>query len=155
MARVSKDGCINFLSYFEAQRMNPLFDTVVIELCGYTGSYTPKILEVSLLPGHLCFIKMKFVIGHIRLKVTAYSISYNCKCRPPYNFLVITDDAIIQNTWWRHHMETFSVLLAICVGNSWVNGEFPAQRPVTRSYDAFFALRPNKRLSKQCWGWWF
>ena len=34
-------------------------------------------------------------------------------------------------------------------------GEFPAQRPVTRSFDVFFDLRPNKRLSKQSWGWWF
>ena len=30
-------------------------------------------------------------------------------------------------------METFSALLAICAGNSPVPGEFPAQRPVTRS----------------------
>ena len=29
------------------------------------------------------------------------------------------------------------------------------QRPVTRSFDVFFELRPNKRLSKQPWGWWF
>ena len=28
-------------------------------------------------------------------------------------------------------------------------GEFPAQRPVTRSFDVFFDLRLNKRLSKQ------
>ena len=34
-------------------------------------------------------------------------------------------------------------------------GKFPAQRPVTRSFDVFFDLRPNKRLSKQPWGWWF
>ena len=32
-------------------------------------------------------------------------------------------------------METFSALLALCVGNSQVTGEFPAQRPVTRSFD--------------------
>ena len=32
-------------------------------------------------------------------------------------------------------METFSALLAICAGNSPVSGEFPAQRPVTRSFD--------------------
>ena len=32
---------------------------------------------------------------------------------------------------------------------------FPAQRPVTRSFDVFFDLRLNKRLSKQSWGWWF
>ena len=34
-------------------------------------------------------------------------------------------------------------------------GEFPAQRPVTRNFDVFFDLRPNKRLSTQPWGWWF
>ena len=27
-------------------------------------------------------------------------------------------------------------------------GEFPAQRPVTRSFDVFFDLHPNKKLSK-------
>ena len=34
-------------------------------------------------------------------------------------------------------------------------GEVPTQRPVTRSFDVFFDLHPNKRLSKQWWGWWF
>ena len=32
---------------------------------------------------------------------------------------------------------------------------FPTQRSVTRSFDIFFDLRLNKRLSKQSWGWWF
>ena len=59
------------------------------------------------------------------------------------------------NAWWRHQMEIFSALLAICAENSPVTGEFPAQRPVTRSFDVFFDLRLNKRLSKQWWGWWF
>ena len=57
--------------------------------------------------------------------------------------------------WWRHQMETFSALLALCAGNSPVTGEFPSQRPVTRSFDVFFDLHLNKRLSKQWWGWWF
>ena len=56
---------------------------------------------------------------------------------------------------WHHQMETFSALLVLCAGNSPVSGEFPAQRPMTRSFDVFFDLRLNKRLSKQCWGWWF
>ena len=38
-------------------------------------------------------------------------------------------------------METFSTSLAICAGNSLVTGEFPTQRPVTRSFDVFFDLR--------------
>ena len=46
-------------------------------------------------------------------------------------------------------METFSALLAICAGNSPVIGEFPAQRPVTRTFDVSFDLHLNKRLSKQ------
>ena len=58
-------------------------------------------------------------------------------------------------SWWRHQMEPFSALLAICAGNSPVPGEFPTQRPVTRSFDIYFDLHPNKRLSKQSWGWWF
>ena len=57
--------------------------------------------------------------------------------------------------WWRHQMETFSALLAICAGNSPVPGEFLAQRSVTRRFDVFCDLRQNKRLSKQSWGWWF
>ena len=59
------------------------------------------------------------------------------------------------HSWWRHQMETFSALLAICAGNSPVPDEFPTQRPVTRSFDDYFDLRPSKRLSKQPWGWWF
>ena len=52
-------------------------------------------------------------------------------------------------------METFSALLAIGAGNSPVPGEFPIQRPVTRSFNVFLDQRLNKRLSKQWWGWWF
>ena len=58
-------------------------------------------------------------------------------------------------SWWRHQMDTFSALLAICAGNSPVTGEFPTQRPESRSFDVFFDLCLNKRLSKQSWGWWF
>ena len=57
--------------------------------------------------------------------------------------------------WRRHQIETFSTLLALCVGNSPVTGEFPAQKPVTRSFDASFDQRLNQRLSKQSPDWWF
>ena len=49
-------------------------------------------------------------------------------------------------------METFFALLAICAGNSPGPGEFPAQKPVTQSFDVFFDLRLNKRLNKQSGG---
>ena len=51
-------------------------------------------------------------------------------------------------TWWRHQMETFSALLALCAGNSSVTGEFPSQGPVTRSFAVIFDLCLTKRLSK-------
>ena len=41
-------------------------------------------------------------------------------------------------TWWLNQIETCSALLAICAGNSPVTGEFPAQSPVTRSFDVSF-----------------
>ena len=50
--------------------------------------------------------------------------------------------------WWRHQMEPFSALLALCAGNSPVTGEFTFQRPVTRSF-VFFDLHLGKRLNKQ------
>ena len=56
-------------------------------------------------------------------------------------------------TWWRHQM-TFSALLAFCEANSPVTGDFPSQRPVTRSFDVFFDLRLNKRLGKPPSRWW-
>ena len=56
--------------------------------------------------------------------------------------------------WWHHQMKIFSTLLAIYVGNS---GEFPTQRPVTRSFDVFFDLRLNKQDISwnfvQIWEW--
>ena len=72
-----------------------------------------------------------------------------------YHRTVTNDNTVYRRTWWRHQMETFSALLAICAENSPVPGEFPAQRPMTRSFEVFFDLRLNKRLSKHSWGWWF
>ena len=60
------------------------------------------------------------------------------------SYIVVHDDVIK----WNHYP-----LLTLCAGNSSVTGEFPAQRPVTRSFNVFFDLRLNKRLSKQSSGW--
>ena len=46
---------------------------------------------------------------------------------------------------WKH----FALYWPFCAGNSPVTGELTSQRPVTRSFDVFFDLRLNKRLSKQ------
>ena len=55
----------------------------------------------------------------------------------PFDYVIIIGESL-RESWWRHQMETFSALLAICAGNSPVPGEFPAQRPVTWSFDFSF-----------------
>ena len=73
----------------------------------------------------------------------------NRKCQIAANYFISgARSSIGCIPWWRHQMEAFSALLALCVGNSPVTGEFPAQRPVTRSFDVFFDLRLSKHLSK-------
>ena len=43
------------------------------------------------------------------------------------------EHAWLDIAWWCRQMKTFSALLAFCAGNQPVPGEFPAQRPVTRT----------------------
>ena len=92
--------------------------------------------------GNICVL----MFGKI-LIVCYYCSGIGCNCH------LSSNDSLL--SWWRNQMETFSALLALCEGNSPVTGEFPSQRPVTRSLDVFFDLRLNKGLSKQSWGWWF
>ena len=48
----------------------------------------------------------------------------------------------------------FRVTVPLC-GKFTDHRWFPSQRPVTRSFDVFFDVRLNKRLSKQSKRWWF
>ena len=97
----------------------------------------------------------------IKKRTKIYLKMLSAKCRSlSSGLIVITTNKIsiwvvllcINYTWWRQ-MKTLSALLTLCAGNSPITGEFPAQRPVTRSFDIFFDMRLNKRLSKQGWGW--
>ena len=51
---------------------------------------------------------------------------------------------------WKHFPRYWSLLWEFTV-HRWI----PSQMPVTRSFDIFFDLHLNKRLSKQSLGWWF
>ena len=61
-------------------------------------------------------------------------------------YRVLSHDDVIK---WKHFPRYWPFVRGIH------RGEFPTQRPVARSFDVFFDLRLNKRLSKQPWGWWF
>ena len=45
---------------------------------------------------------------------------------------------VMEITWWRHQMDTFSALLILCEGNPPFTGGYPSQRPVKRSLIFFF-----------------
>ena len=51
------------------------------------------------------------------------------------------------HSWWHHQMKACSALLAFCAGNLPFTGEFPAHRPVTRSFDVFLRLCLNATLA--------
>ena len=117
----------------------------------------------------LCSRLWSFVIRNLRLrysKINGIEVGImsrimslqRCICDSPSHTKKVghrSQPLHIYIIWWRHQMKTFCALQALCAGNSPGTGEFPAQRPVTRSFDVFFDLRRNKRLSKQSWGWWF
>ena len=109
---------------------------------------------------------LSHTVTYSMLFVNWYPSGYRITCPCPwYMFLAqfcqttvlrhhLTFFTVLLNAWWRHKMETFSVLMAFCAGNS-VTGEFPSQSPVTRNFAVFFDLLFNTRISKQSRGCWF
>ena len=51
---------------------------------------------------------------------------------------------------WKHFLHNWPFVRGI----HW-SGWIPHTKARTRSFDVFYDLRLNKRLSKQPWGWWF
>ena len=84
--------------------------------------------------------------------MTWHRKGYTPIARPVVN--EIASRRLRRDTWWRHQMETFSALLALCAGNSPVPVNSP-HKGQWRGALMFFDLRPNKRFSKRPWGWWF
>ena len=88
-----------------------------------------------------------------------------CLCRSDYLlkravlywdlFLTAVEKQCYADLWRHHQMEIFSALLVLSKGNSLVTREFTSQRPVTRSFDAFFDLPLNTRLSIQSRRRWY
>ena len=101
------------------------------------------------------------MVHHVWLGLTHWPL------RDVTNFQTHIKDKYLEHFLWNclqvsattphecYQMETFSVLLALCAGNSPVTSEFPSQRPVMQSFDVFYDLPMNKRLSKQLRHWWF
>ena len=87
-------------------------------------------------------------VYHVRNRIKFVTLGRPVDIHSRVYFGVISFDASlfgkqtpkINISWWRHQMETFPRYWPFA-GNSPVTGEFPSQRPVTRSFDVFFDLR--------------
>ena len=120
------------------------FNGAAVKICECMNDFIPYfIMHVMTYP---CHIIKRALSGEEPQELVQWN-GFNCKMGPFCLGLSVL--------WWRHQMETVSALLAFCAGNSPVTGEFPAQGPVTRSFDVFFDLRLDRKLSKQWKRWWF
>ena len=72
-----------------------------------------------------------------------------CGIHQPVLNMYLNAEMLRYEPWWRHQMETFSALLAICAGNSPLNGEFPAQSQWRGALTFSLICALNKRLSKK------
>ena len=138
---VEVDASIIYLFYIEILSYIQIFDgpdgrfPSLGRFCG--TSYFRKIFEITGNNVAVVFRTPGYVFS------AGFGISYRCKSSARAEIMMTSSNGNI------------SALLTLCEGNSSVTGEFPSQRPVTRSFDVFFDLRLNKRLSKQSWGWWY
>ena len=114
---------------------------VLLDYWQHRGNRDINIKKVS--PGNKSRNSNPIKLNHFRAKLKIVNNTSN-------NIHMMTS-----GSKWKPRMETFSALLALFAGNSPVTGGFPPQRPVTRSFDVFFDLRLNKRLSKQSRRRWF
>ena len=126
----------------------------IIDFC-YTLTGVESLLFNSLAPGNTYMLKCTWSLL-VRVKTSAPN-HYKSKCRIIVKW---TLGSKLQSNYYRNSMMTssngniFRVTGPLC-GEFTGPGEFPAQRPVTRSFDVLFDPGLNKQLSKQLWGWWF
>ena len=89
-----------------------------------------------------------FIVEFWYNTVFVYNVPF---CSQPYGITASSTFSSNLHQSVSFHMMTSSNghIFPFFAGNSQVTNEFPLQGPVTRSFDVFFDLRPNKRLSKQ------
>ena len=102
-------------------------------ICDNCRRLSPHLYTVVSICGNACMF----------LVFASFVLRYPFTCHHVYNH----DDVIK----WKHFARYWPFVRAI--HRAPVNS--PHKWPVTRSFDVYFDLRPNKRLSKQSRGWWF
>ena len=95
--------------------------------------------------GNICFFILFFIFNS-RFYFSREKLILACPHLASNHFC--SELWLLNKTWWRHQMETFSPLLALCDGNPPVTDGFPPQRPVTRSFDVFFWSAPEQTFQQ-------
>ena len=82
-----------------------------------------NIINYSYIVRHL--IERQMCLNSIAMLIYSFFSLFKESCK----IIIISNNYACgcwyDETWWRHHMETFSALLAFCTWNSPVTGEFP------------------------------
>ena len=106
---------------------------------------------------------MYLLMGTIPIKLPWIFLGTPLKVNgvPRNNWGNLTDMGCSLSQQWKSMMTSsdgkiFRITGPLC-RDSPATDEFPARRPVTRSFDVFFDLHLNKPLSTQSWAWrwWF
>ena len=87
-----------------------------------------------------------FLFDDAIMHMSVQYVDHQCLCRPPCHTSHKYHDDVIK---WKHFSRNWPFVRGI--HRSPVNSPHKGQW----RGDVFFDLRPNKRLSKQWWGWWF
>ena len=146
MVSISNDDVINW-KQSTGHRWIPLTTASDAELWCFLWSAPEQAAEQT--------IETPVILDAIALIITSLWCTSFVLAGPGITSFAMNNSHGIHFQWWRHQMETFSALLALCEGNRPVTGRFPSRRPATRKLDVFCDLRLNKRLSKQLRLRWF
>ena len=165
-------GCISWILSFEKtnshelQKVDVIQSSLMITCCYYiylrtqNEWFSSQICE-HLFNWHKNRFRFKLELGSFR---RLYGIITPARIHTPFCFQIRPKSQSIACDWPRDmgcmlRMMTslngnISALLALCAGISPVTGEFPSQRPVTRSFNIFSDMHRNKWLNKQPRRWW-
>ena len=140
---------IQALSFFHLQVYIFLapYCTIDGNSTNYKATYLCYMYEVVLTIDHLEFALIDQITTFNMAQFSCYSWMNSCA-------LYITGVHSFRcshslGTWWRHQMDTFSVLLALCTGNSPVTGEVSSQGQVTRSLDFFICTLTHNQVNNR------
>ena len=108
-----------------------------------------------IIPKYCAKFKFNFLYGimvsymHICYQLPTYYLTQSA-----YAFWIVYSRSAAKS-WWRHDMKTFSMLLALCVGNPPATLWFPSQRVSNAGIEVLLDMNINKLLNKQSNCHWF